>query len=61
MDGIIASLGGVCDLAEKYDAMLMVDDGLAVGFVGRNGRSSPEHCGVEGKVDIIAGKLDKAL
>ncbi|TIU27476.1 MAG: glycine C-acetyltransferase [Mesorhizobium sp.] len=61
MDGIIANLKGVCDLAEKYDAMVMVDDSHAVGFVGRNGRGSAEHCGVEGRVDIITGTLGKAL
>ncbi|RWO79822.1 MAG: glycine C-acetyltransferase [Mesorhizobium sp.] len=61
MDGIIADLKGVCDLADKYDAMVMVDDSHAVGFVGKNGRGSAEHCGVEGRVDIITGTLGKAL
>ncbi|MGF7005959.1 glycine C-acetyltransferase [Aminobacter sp. BE322] len=61
MDGIIANLGGVCDLAEKHGAMVMVDDSHAVGFVGANGRGTPEHCGVEGRVDIITGTLGKAL
>lgn len=61
MDGIIANLEGVCDLAEKYDAMVMVDDSHAVGFVGANGRGSIEHCGVEGRVDIVTGTLGKAL
>ena len=61
MDGIIANLRGVCDLAEKYDAMVMVDDSHAVGFVGAHGRGSAEHCGVEGRVDIITGTLGKAL
>ncbi|TSE05610.1 glycine C-acetyltransferase [Mesorhizobium intechi] len=61
MDGIIANLRGVCDLADKYDAMVMVDDSHAVGFVGANGRGSAEHCGVEGRVDIITGTLGKAL
>ena len=61
MDGIIANLKGVCDLAEEYDAMVMVDDSHAVGFVGVNGRGSAEHCGVEGRVDIITGTLGKAL
>ena len=61
MDGIIANLQGVCDLAEKYDAMVMVDDSHAVGFVGKHGRGSAEHCGVEGRVDIITGTLGKAL
>lgn len=61
MDGIIANLGGVCDLAEKYCAMVMVDDSHAVGFVGRHGRGTAEHCGVEGRIDIITGTLGKAL
>ncbi len=61
MDGIIANLGGVCDLAEKYGAMVMVDDSHAVGFVGKHGRGSAEHCDVEGRVDIITGTLGKAL
>ena len=61
MDGIIANLGGVCDLAEKYGAMVMVDDSHAVGFVGDHGRGSPEYCGVEGRIDIITGTLGKAL
>ena len=61
MDGIIANLRGVCDLAEKYGAMVMVDDSHAVGFVGKHGRGSAEHCEVEGRVDIITGTLGKAL
>lgn len=61
MDGIVADLKGVCDLAEKYGAMVMVDDSHAVGFVGRHGRGTAEHCGVEGRVDIITGTLGKAL
>ena len=61
MDGIIANLGGICDLAKKYDAMVMVDDSHAVGFVGAHGRGSAEHCGVEGRIDIITGTLGKAL
>ena len=61
MDGIIANLAGICDLAEKYDAMVMVDDSHAVGFVGAHGRGSPEHCGVEGRIDIVTGTLGKAL
>jgi len=61
MDGIIANLPGICDLAEKYDAMVMVDDSHAVGFVGRHGRGTPEYCGVEGRVDILTGTLGKAL
>ena len=61
MDGIIANLPGICDLAEKYDAMVMVDDSHAVGFLGDHGRGSVEYCGVEGRVDIITGTLGKAL
>ena len=61
MDGYIANLKGVCDLADKYDALVMVDDSHAVGFVGKNGRGSSEYCGVEGRVDIITGTLGKAL
>ena len=61
MDGIIANLSGICDLAEKYDAMVMVDDSHAVGFVGEHGRGTPEYCKVEGRVDIITGTLGKAL
>jgi glycine C-acetyltransferase len=61
MDGIIANLKGVCDLAEKHGAMVMVDDSHAVGFVGAHGRGSAEHCGVEGRVDIVTGTLGKAL
>jgi glycine C-acetyltransferase len=61
MDGIIANLKGICDLADKYDAMVMVDDSHAVGFVGRHGRGTPEVCGVEGRVDIVTGTLGKAL
>jgi glycine C-acetyltransferase len=61
MDGIIANLQGVCDLAEKYSAMVMVDDSHAVGFVGKNGRGSHEYCNVMDRVDIITGTLGKAL
>jgi len=61
MDGIIANLKGVCDLADKYGAMVMVDDSHAVGFVGENGRGSHEFCEVMGRVDIITGTLGKAL
>ena len=61
MDGIIANLGGICDLAEKYDAMVMVDDCHATGFLGANGRGSPEYCGVEGRIDILTGTLGKAM
>ncbi|BCG97882.1 glycine C-acetyltransferase [Mesorhizobium sp. 131-2-1] len=61
MDGVIADLKGICDLAEKYDAMVMVDDSHAVGFVGEHGRGTPEYCGVEGRIDILTGTLGKAL
>lgn len=61
MDGVIANLKGICDLADKYDAMVMVDDSHAVGFIGEHGRGTPEYCGVEGRVDIITGTLGKAL
>ena len=61
MDGVIANLKGVCDLADKYDAMVMVDDSHAVGFVGNEGRGTHEHCDVMGRVDIITGTLGKAL
>lgn len=61
MDGVIANLKAVCDLADKYDALVMVDDSHAVGFVGEQGRGSHEHCDVMGRVDIITGTLGKAL
>jgi glycine C-acetyltransferase len=61
MDGVIANLKGVCDLAERHDALVMVDDSHAVGFLGSHGRGSPEYCGVEGRVDIVTGTLGKAL
>jgi glycine C-acetyltransferase len=61
MDGYIAKLQHICDLADKYDALVMVDDSHAVGFVGKNGRGTPELCGVEGRIDIITGTLGKAL
>lgn len=61
MDGIVANLAGVCDLADRYDALVMVDDSHAVGFMGAHGRGTPEHCGVMGRVDIITGTLGKAL
>ncbi len=61
MDGTIANLKGVCDLAEKYDAMVMVDDAHAAGFIGEKGRGTPEHCGVQGRIDILTGTLGKAL
>ena len=61
MDGTIANLKGICDQAEKYDAMVMVDDAHAAGFIGKTGRGTPEHCGVQGRVDVITGTLGKAL
>ena len=61
MDGTIAPLKAICDLAEKYDAIVMVDDSHAVGFMGASGRGTLEHCGVEGRVDIVTGTLGKAL
>jgi glycine C-acetyltransferase len=61
MDGIIANLAGICDLADKYDAMVMIDDSHATGFVGKTGRGSLDHCGVMGRVDIITSTLGKAL
>ncbi|MEQ9877828.1 glycine C-acetyltransferase [Pectobacterium aroidearum] len=61
MDGVIADLQGICDLADRYDALVMVDDSHAVGFVGEQGRGTPEHCGVMARVDIITGTLGKAL
>jgi glycine C-acetyltransferase len=61
MDGIIANLKAICDLAEKYDALIMVDDSHAVGFMGQQGRGTPEHCGVADRIDIYTGTLGKAL
>jgi glycine C-acetyltransferase len=61
MDGIIADLAAICDLAERYDALVMVDDSHAVGFVGARGRGTPEACGVLGRIDILTGTLGKAL
>ncbi len=61
MDGIIANLKGVCDLAEKYNALVVVDDSHATGFVGGTGRGTAEYCGVQGRVDIITGTFGKAL
>lgn len=61
MDGVIANLQGICDLADRYQALVMVDDSHAVGFVGERGRGSHEYCGVMGRVDIITGTLGKAL
>lgn len=61
MDGYIANLKGICDLADEYDALVMVDDSHAVGFMGDKGRGTPEFCGVQDRVDIITGTLGKAL
>ena len=61
MDGIICNLKGICDLADQYEALVMVDDSHAVGFVGKHGRGTSEYNGVEGRVDIITGTLGKAL
>ena len=61
MDGYIADLKGICDLADEYDALVMVDDSHAVGFMGERGRGTHEYCGVMGRVDIITGTLGKAL
>lgn len=61
MDGIVANLQGICDLADRYDALVMVDDSHAVGFMGAHGKGTPEHCGVMERVDIITGTLGKAL
>src|SRR5262249_29107873 len=61
MDGIIANLPAICDLAEKHDALVMVDDSHAVGFMGQHGRGTPEYHHVTGRVDILTGTLGKAL
>ena len=61
MDGVIADLASICDLADKYDALVMVDDCHATGFLGDNGRGSHEYCGVLDRIDIITGTLGKAL
>ena len=61
MDGYIADLKGICDLAEEYDALVMVDDSHAVGFMGEHGRGTPEFCGVMGRVDILTGTFGKAM
>jgi glycine C-acetyltransferase len=61
MDGDVAPLGPICDLAERYDALVMVDDSHATGFFGPTGRGTPEHCGVAGRVDIVTSTLGKAL
>ena len=61
MDGTIANLKGICALADRYDALVMVDDSHATGFMGANGRGTPEHCGVAERIDILTGTLGKAL
>jgi glycine C-acetyltransferase len=61
MDGYLANLAAICDLAERYDALVMVDDSHAVGFVGPTGRGTPEHHGVTDRVDIVTGTLGKAM
>ena len=61
MDGIIANLGAICDLADRHDALVMVDDSHAVGFIGPNGGGTPDHWGVTDRVDIVTGTLGKAL
>src|SRR5690554_6738211 len=61
MDGVVADMKGICDLADKYDALVMVDECHATGVIGKTGRGSLEHCGVMGRVDIITGTLGKAM
>ena len=61
MDGDVADLGAICDLADHYDALVMVDDSHSTGFFGPTGRGTPEHCGVQARVDIITSTLGKAL
>jgi glycine C-acetyltransferase len=61
MDGVIANLAGICDLADRYDALVMVDDSHATGFMGATGRGTPEHCGVMQRIDILTSTLGKAL
>jgi glycine C-acetyltransferase len=61
MDGIVANLKGICDLADQHGALVMLDDSHAVGFMGKNGRGTPEFCDVEGRIDILTGTLGKAL
>jgi glycine C-acetyltransferase len=61
MDGFIAPLKSICDLADKYGALVMVDDSHAVGFMGKTGRGTHEHCDVMGRIDILTGTLGKAL
>ena len=61
MDGIVADLPAICELADRYDALVMVDDSHATGFMGAHGRGTPEHCGVSERIDILTGTLGKAL
>ncbi len=61
MDGVIANLSAICDLADKYGALVMVDDSHATGFIGDGGRGTPEYCQVMGRIDILTGTLGKAL
>lgn len=61
MDGYIANLKGICDLADEFDALVMIDDSHAVGFMGEHGRGTPEYCGVMGRVDILTGTFGKAM
>ena len=61
MDGVVADLAGICDLADKYDAMVMVDESHATGFMGKTGRGTPEHCGVMDRIDIVTSTFGKAL
>ena len=61
MDGDVAKLDQICDLAEKYDALVMIDDSHSTGFMGKHGKGTHEHCGVLGRVDIITSTLGKAL
>ncbi len=61
MDGYVARLREICDLADEHGALVMVDDSHAVGFMGASGRGTPEYCGVDGRVDILTGTLGKAL
>ncbi len=61
MDGILANLRAICDLADRYQALVMVDDSHSTGFMGASGRGTPEHCGVADRIDILTGTLGKAL
>ena len=61
MDGLVADLKSICDLADEFDALVMVDDSHAAGFMGVAGRGTPEYCGVQGRVDVITGTFGKAL